>query len=77
MEVISAMIHQSATKKISEEEIAWAVRALFGNLMHWCLMATTSKMEFLIKSKRAPFDLNGIRFEMCLTNEAICEKLDK
>lgn len=77
MEVISEFLHKNSSKKLSEEEIAWAVRALFGNLMHWCLIATTSKMELLLKSKRAPIDLNGIRFELCLTTEAICEKLGR
>lgn len=75
MEYVAKMLSTGVEKKISNEDMAWAVRAIFGNLMHWCLIATTSKMELLRKAKKAPIDIHGIRRELALTTDAIYEKL--
>lgn len=73
--IASVIMREKGMESISEEKLAWAIRAIFGNLVHWCLVSTTSKMQMLLKANKAPIDLDGIRRELVLTTEAIFTQL--
>jgi len=75
MEAVSAKIMSDLGAQLSEKQLAFAVRAIFGVLMHWCLLSCTSKMNLLNKNNLAPISLSEIRQEIRQTVQAIKRSL--
>ncbi len=76
MEFLALMIEKDFKMKIPPKDMEWAVRSIFGVLMHWCLICCTSKMK-MIENKVEFLEINNIRLEMRRTVLAIKLMLKK
>jgi AcrR family transcriptional regulator len=56
---------------IPPEDMIWAVRAIFGNLFHWCTICSTTKMQVMNNNKKMPVTLDDIRSDIKRTTAAI------
>jgi AcrR family transcriptional regulator len=75
METVATKLSSDLGKSIDDKQMNFAVRAIFGVLMHWCLLSTSSKMNLLSKNNIAPLSMDEIRCEIRQTIKVIKKSL--
>ena len=75
MEAVAVKLSADLEQNLDEKQLGFAVRAIFGVLMHWCLLSTSSKMNLLSKNNPAPISQDDIRNEIRQTIKAIKKSL--
>ena len=59
---------------VSDEAIDWAMKSLFGSLIHWATMSASCKLEHM-KKRMPEFEGDGIKQILCHHTAAIVEYL--
>lgn len=77
IEFIQSKIELDLRKKISDKDIDWAARAIFGSLLHWSLITTTNKMQQLLKTNRSPMSISDVRQQLLRTVSCIKHSLQQ
>ena len=72
---IKQKICSELNKTVSPKDLDWAVRAMFGALMNWCMICTTTKMQLLQRNQKAPVTIKEVQQELLRTIKCIKNSL--